>query len=249
MAAQRRALSGLRRGGMREATRQRRERIDELTALATQELVAAGVAAGAHRADVVATFDAASAGEDAATRVGAARLSQALPVSSDLATLSGLTVLSPRRATGRAGRRRRGRGRPRRRARRARASWRAGPGTAADARGGADPATLARQEAALARRRAIRAVSVARRDATEAGDVAERAVAQATRAEARAAAADTAATAAEQTAHRLRRDAADLAGRAASARTRAQEATAARDVHTSRLRDLEAQLRDLDDDA
>lgn len=91
--AQRRALSGVRRTDMREATRQRRACIDEATAAAIDILDAHGVAADSHRADIAATFDAASADEEAAEVVLAARLSQALPVASGFASLDGFSVL------------------------------------------------------------------------------------------------------------------------------------------------------------
>jgi hypothetical protein len=211
--AQRRALSGV-PGGMRDATRRRREQIERLTDRAVRILDDHGVASAAHRGDIVATFDAASADDAAAARVRAARLSQALPVSSDLDALQGLTVLAnldPAPATPDA------------------APTAAGDDPAAavatDRRDAEATAAAEREEAAaMARRRAIRTVSDARRRLTEARQEADRAAAEAERAAARATAADQTATAAEDKARRLRHDADERAERATTARVRAAEA-------------------------
>ncbi|HEX6257812.1 MAG TPA: hypothetical protein VFZ70_18530 [Euzebyales bacterium] len=208
--AQRRALSGV-PGGMRDATRRRREQIERLSDRATRILDEHGVASSAQRGDIVATFDAASADDAAAARVREARLSQALPVSSDFDALEGLTVLANvEPAVG---------------------TPDAAPSNAGDVgSAAAEPtddeaaADAARQEAALARRHAIRAVSDARRRLADARQEADRAAAEAERAAARATAADQTATAAEDKARRLRRDADERADRAATARTRAVEA-------------------------
>jgi hypothetical protein len=229
--AQRRALSGV-AGGMRSATRRRREQIERLTDLAVQVLDDHGVASAAHRGDIAATFDAASADDAAAARVRRARLAQTLPVSSDFDALEGLTVLTnvePATAASD--------GSP----------LAPGDDGATEPGTGRSPddaaAEAARQEAALARRRAIRAVSDARRRLTDARQEADRAVAEAERAEARAAAADQTATAAEDKARRLRDDADERAARAAAARARAGEAerSAQRSVD-----ELEAAQRELD---
>jgi hypothetical protein len=208
--AQRRALSGV-RGGMRDATRRRREQIEHLTDRAVRILDDHGVASAAHRGDIVATFDAASADEAAAARVREGRLSQALPVSSDFDALEGLTVLANADAAEAA-------------AGEASGSDDAAAATAAEEPASDAAAEAARQEAALARRRAIRAVSAARRRLTDARQEADRAAAEADRAEARATTADQTAAAAEDKARRLRRDADARAERASAARTRAQQA-------------------------
>lgn len=224
--AQRRALSGVKRGGMREATRARRDLIEQLADQALAILTAHGVAADSHRGDIVATFDAASADADAADAVGAARLSHALPVSSAFSALEGLTMLS-------------------------------GAGTAApDAPVTDDPAgedaahddaeAAREQEAALARRTAMRRVSDARRALTEAQDVAERAAAEAKRAEARHDGADRAAATAEDKARRLRDEAAELAQRAERARSRVTETAAEAGRAAEDLRTREGELQALD---
>jgi hypothetical protein len=64
---------------MREATRTRRDLIEELAGHAVALLDAQGAAGDSHRGDIVATFDAASADAGTAAVVGAARLSQAPP--------------------------------------------------------------------------------------------------------------------------------------------------------------------------
>lgn len=226
--AQRRALSGVRRGGMREATRTRRDLIEELTGLAVALLDAQGAAGDSHRGDIVATFDAASADAGTAAVVGAGRLSQALPVSSGFGALEGLTVLAP-------------------------AGPEAAPADAEDADGEVDTddapdlAEEARQqEAALARRTAIRAVDEARRRATDAQATAERATAEAKRADARWTTADRAASAAEDKARRLRAEADELAARADRARTRASDAARDAEQAADALRDHERALQDLD---
>lgn len=226
--AQRRALSGVRRGGMREATRTRRDLIEELAGLAVALLDAQGAAGDSHRGDIVATFDAASADAGTAEVVGAGRLSQALPVSAGFGALEGLTVLAaadeePEAPTAGA------------------------VDEVAEGREDPDPEEDARrQEAALARRTAIRAVEDARRRVSDARATAERAAAEAKRAEARWTTADKAATATEDKARRLRAEADELAARADRARARVTEAEhdaghAARD-----LRNREAALQDLD---
>jgi hypothetical protein len=226
--AQRRALSGVKRGGLREATRARRDLIDELTDLALEILEADGVAAESHRSAIAATFDAASADAEAAAVVSAARLSHALPVSSGFGALQGLTVvpgMAPEPAD-------------------ADAADEDDTGPAADA---VDPDEIARQqEAALQRRMAIRAVDEARRRQADAQGTADRAAAEAKRAQARWTTADSAAAAAEDKAGRLRAEADELATRAERAVSRAgaaaHDATEAADA----LRDRERALQDLD---
>ena len=228
--AQRRALSGVKRGGMREATRARRDLIQELAGVAVALLDAQGAAGDSHRGDIVATFDAASADAETAAVVGTGRLSQALPVSSGFGALEGLTVLA------------------------AAGSDHAEPDVvdaAEDAAGDVDEGPDAeeearQQEAALARRTAIRAVEAARRHLADAQATAERAAAEATRAEARWTTADKAATAAEDKARRLRGEADELAGRADRARTRVTDAQRAAQHAADELRDRGHELQQLD---
>lgn len=214
--AQRRALSGMRRTAMREATRQRRARIDELTAVATDILQAHGVAADSHRADIAATFDAASADDEAAELLVSARLSQALPVAAGLSTLSGFNVLTDDEEDD-------------------------DPASAPDREDVAREDRAAQQ-----RREAIRALEDARRALADAVATAERAEAEAGRAQARAATADQTAGAAEDKARRLRRDADDLAGRAERARDRAAEARDTAEARAGDVAARERALHDLD---
>lgn len=93
--AQRRALSGLRTSGLREATRSRRALIDELTERALATLVERGANPEAHRSAIAATFDAASADDAAGESVLAARLSQTLPAPSGFASMDALAVVAP----------------------------------------------------------------------------------------------------------------------------------------------------------
>lgn len=92
---QRRALSGVRGAAVRDAGRARRSRIDELTDAAAAILAEHGVASDTHRGDIAATFDAASADEEAAATVSAGRLSQALPLSAGFGEVDGLMVFAP----------------------------------------------------------------------------------------------------------------------------------------------------------
>lgn len=228
--AQRRALSGVKRGGMREAARARRDLIEDLADVAVAFLDAEGAAGGSHRGDIVATFDAASADAETAAVVGTGRLSQALPVSSGFGALEGLTVLAAPE-----------------------------PDDAAvdaveadeDAPEGVDEGPDAeeearQQEAALARRTAIRAVEDARRRLADAQATAERAAAEAKRADARWTTADKAAAAAEDKARRLRGEADELAARADRARARVTDAERDAGQAAEELRDREHQLQDLD---
>ncbi|HSJ46649.1 MAG TPA: hypothetical protein VK923_18375 [Euzebyales bacterium] len=225
--AQRRALSGVKRGGMREAARARRDLIEELAGVAVALLDAQGAAGDSHRGDIVATFDAASADAETAAVVGAGRLSQALPVSSGFGALEGLSVLAaaaPDEAV---------------------ADVVEADEEVTDER--PDPEEEARQqEAALARRTAIRAVEDARRQLAEAQQTAERAAAEAKRADARWTTADKAAAAAEDKARRLRGEADELAGRADRARARVADAERAAEQAADDLRDRERELQDLD---
>jgi hypothetical protein len=224
--AQRRALSGVKRGGMREATRARRDLIEELADVAVALLDAQGAAGDSHRGDIVATFDAASADAETAAVVGTGRLAQALQVSSGFGTLEGLTALATPGAD------------------------RAAPDVVeadGDDDEGPDPEEEARlQEAALARRTAMRAVEDARRRLADAQATAERAAAEATRAEARWTTADKAATAAEDKARRLRREADALAARADRARSRVTDVERDAAQAADDLRERDRELQDLD---
>lgn len=229
--AQRRALSGVRPGDMRDATRARRTHIDQLAQLAADFLTERGVAAESHRGDIVATFDAASADADIAGTVGAARLSQALPVSPGFGALAGLTVFATEQP--------------------ADGDATTDGGTAVtDADDGSDHDRHdddRREQQALARRAAMRAVEEVRRRSTDASTSATRAEAEVTRAEARAAAADQTAQVAEERAQRLRAEADDLKSRADRARARSAEVQ--QDAHDleAELQDREAELQALDD--
>jgi hypothetical protein len=222
--AQRRALSGVKRGGMREATRARRELIEELAGVAVALLDAQGAAGDSHRGDIVATFDAASADAETAAIVGTGRLSQALPVSPGFGALEGLTMLT------------------------AAAPDEAVADVVEDVTdGGPDPEDEARQqEAALARRTAIRAVEDARRRLADAQLTGERAAAEAKRANARWTTADRAATAAEDKARRLRGEADELAARADRARARVADAERDAKQAADDLRHREHELQDVD---
>ncbi len=214
---QRRALSGVRASGMRDATRARRSQIEQLAQLATDFLVERGIAADSHRGDIVATFDAASADEDAAATVGRARLSQMLPVSSSFGALEGLTVFA------------------------ADADAEAAPEKASV--DGDDR----RERAAVARRTAMRAVADARRRLTDAQATAARAAAEATRAAARAAGAEQTAQVAEDTARRLRAEADELAARADQARARSADTDREAKALGDELRAQEHELQALEE--
>lgn len=234
-AAQRRALSGVRQSGMRDATRNRRAAIEALADAASAILTDHGVAADSHRGDIVATFDAASADEDAAALVGAARLSAALPVASGFGALDGLQLVAPPAAEPSADH--------------------AAPEPAPDGAEDAAEADTAEQEErarrdeerAKVRRAAMRAVADARRRLTDAQGTADRAEAEASRAAARAAAADQTATVAEDKARRLRAEADQLAERAARASDRAGEARRLAGRLADELEAREGELETLDD--
>ena len=93
-AAQRRALSGVKGAGLREAAGARRERLDAVWRLAAAVLSDAGVDAGVHRQAVTDTFEAASADPDAAEQVRAARLSRELPAPAGFGAVSGFALVS-----------------------------------------------------------------------------------------------------------------------------------------------------------
>ncbi len=230
-AAQRRALSGVRQSGMREATRARRTAIEALADTAGAILAERGVAADSHRGDIVATFDAASADDDAAAVVGAARLSATLPVASGFGALDGLQLVAPPDT-------------------RPPAEAQAPPADDADdaADDGAEQEERARRDEARAqaRRAAMKAVADARRRLTDAQGTADRAAAEASRATARADAADRTAAVAEDKARRLRTEADELAARASRADRRAGDARRTAEQLADELETREQELATLD---
>jgi hypothetical protein len=235
--AQRRALSGVRASGMRDATRVRRAAIEALADAAVTILTGHGVAAESHRGDIVATFDAASADEQAAAVVGAARLSATLPVASGFGALDGLQLVTAPDADGAAT---------------AVDSDAAAADAAADDVTGPDAAEARErarreEERAEVRRAAMRAVADARWRLADAQGTADRADAEASRASARADAADQTATVAEDKARRLRQEAEQLAERAARASDRAADAHRTADDRTGELDAAQALLTALDD--
>lgn len=237
-AAQRRALSGVRQSGMREATRARRTAIEALADTAGAILAERGVAADSHRGDIVATFDAASADDDAAAVVGAARLSATLPVASGFGALDGLHLVAPPDT------------RPPAEAQAPPAEAEAPPADDADdaADDGAEQEERARRDEARAqaRRAAMKAVADARRRLTDAQGTADRAAAEASRATARADAADRTAAVAEDKARRLRTEADELAARASRADRRAGDARRTAEQLADELETREQELATLD---
>ena len=220
--AQRRALSGVRRSGMREAARARRELIDELTELTAGILAEQGSSADSHRSDIAATFDAASSDDEAADTVRAARLAAPLPVTSGFAGLEGLMVLpepEPEAAEE--------------------------PDT--DTGTGDDAADAAEHErAAQLRRDAIRALEEARRELAEAEAEAQDAADAVNARVAEAEAADRAADQAKEAWRRLQREAADLHEQVGGARNRADRTRRQVERQSTQVRTRERELNDLD---
>ena len=95
VAAQRRALSGVRDSGLREASQRRREVIDEVWRLAASVLRDAGVEAQAHRQPIAATLEAASVEPDVAGALVAGRLSTDAPAPSGFGDVAGFTLIAP----------------------------------------------------------------------------------------------------------------------------------------------------------
>lgn len=219
---QRRALSGVRQSGLREATRARRELIDELTGLALQALTERGANAETHRGDIAATFDAASADDEAAGTVTAARLTAPLPVASGFGSLDGLAVLpdepddEPEAPA---------------------------PEEAATTE---DPDAAEREQAARRRRQAMRAVEEARRLVADVEQAAKRAADAVIARSAAADQAERAAKDAERTWRRRQQEAADLRDQVTTEERRAEQARAAVEEHTALLREREQALHDLD---
>lgn len=238
---QRRALSGVRGDGMRDAMRTRRAQIEALADAAAEFLVERGIAPDSHRSDIVATFDAASADEAAAAEVAGARLSQPLPVSSGFGGLGGFTLVAGDADEPQA---------------------RADATTAGSARDSAPadgPASVQppadrstaqaerEERAAKARRDAMRALDAARRQLADAEATLARAEAEVIRAEARAEGAEQAARVAEQQARRLRAQADEQESRAQAARERVAEVTDEVAQRTDEVGDREHRLQSLDD--
>lgn len=92
-AAQRRALSGVRDTGLRKASGERRQRVDELWQLAAAILRDAGVDPQPHRPAVSATLEAASLDPEAAELVRRGRLSQDVPAPSGFGDVFGFSVV------------------------------------------------------------------------------------------------------------------------------------------------------------
>lgn len=213
--AQRRALSGVRRSGLREATRTRRQLIDQLTDLAAEILADQGSSADSHRSDIAATFDAASADDDAAETVNAAQLAATLPVTSEFGELGGLAVLPEPEDEPEAD-------------------------TEAEEADEADEAD--RERAAQRRREAIRAVEEVRRELAVAEDEAREAADAAASRAAAAEQADRAAQEAKEAWRRLQREAATLHEQVARARDRADATRREVERHTMQLREREREL-------
>ena len=213
--AQRRALSGVRRSGLREATRTRRQLIDQLTDLAAEILADQGSSPDSHRSDIAATFDAASGDDDAAETVNAAQLAATLPITSEFGELGGLSVLPEPEDEAEAE-------------------------TAADEVDEVDEAD--RERAAQKRREAIRAVEEVRRELAAAEDEAREAADAAASRAAAAEQADRAAQEAKEAWRRLQREAAALHEQVARARDRADVTRREVERHTMQLREREREL-------
>ncbi len=194
--AQRRALSGVRDSGLRDASIVRRGLVEALADHAARVLDEAGARAESHLDDVVATFEAASADPDAATTIGTGRLSAPVHVTTDFSGTSALLALSL--PTG------------------------ADDPSDADAADGeaVDPA------AAEARREAMRVLEAARSRAAATAGAAATAREDAATATARADEARSIAATAREAAERAEATADDLAARAAVAAEFAADATA-----------------------
>jgi hypothetical protein len=93
-AAQRRALSGVRNAGLREASTQRRERLDDVWKIAARFLREAGVDPQPHRPAIAATLEAASLDPAVAAEVRLGRLTADLPAPSGFGDVMGLSVVA-----------------------------------------------------------------------------------------------------------------------------------------------------------
>ena len=95
VAAQRRALSGVRDAGLREASLKRREAIDDVWRLVASVLRGAGAEPQAHRLAVAGTLEAASLDADVAAVVHAGRLTSDVPAPSGFGDVAGFTLVAP----------------------------------------------------------------------------------------------------------------------------------------------------------
>jgi len=93
--AQRRALSGLRGGGLREAGAQRREAVDRLAAVAAEALERSGRSPDPHRDAISSTLQAASVDGEAAAALRDGTLSKELAVPSGFGEAGGLALVQP----------------------------------------------------------------------------------------------------------------------------------------------------------
>jgi hypothetical protein len=93
--AQRRALSGLRGGGLRAAGAERRVAIERLLAAAAQVLEESGRSPEAHRDAIAATLQAASVDEHAAAAIRAGTLDRELAAPSGFGEVAGLQLVQP----------------------------------------------------------------------------------------------------------------------------------------------------------
>jgi hypothetical protein len=93
-AAQRKALSGVRDSGLRDASHQRRELIDRVWKAAAVLLKESGVDPAPHRQAVADTLEAASLNAEAAALVTAGRLSVQLPPPSGFGAVAGLSLVA-----------------------------------------------------------------------------------------------------------------------------------------------------------
>ena len=91
--AQRRALSGVKEAGMREAAQQRREAVDRAWLAAAAILRDADTDPAPHRQAVSDTFEAATADPEAATTVREGRLSKELPPPAGFGAVTGFSVV------------------------------------------------------------------------------------------------------------------------------------------------------------
>jgi hypothetical protein len=92
-AAQRRALSGVRDAGLREASQQRRDAIDAVFRLAADVLRDAGTQPQTHRMAIAATLEAASVDPEVAAAVRAGRLTTDVPAPSGFGDVTGLGLV------------------------------------------------------------------------------------------------------------------------------------------------------------
>ncbi len=235
--AQRRALSGLRGGGLREAGAERRAAVDRLAAVAAEALERSGSSPDPHRDAISSTLQAASVDGAAAAALRAGTLSKELAVPSGFGDAGGLSLVQPLPSEAAEPKakpepaERRGRG-----GRGAAATGRrgAGEGGAAAARQDGRTTAARRRELEAARRRrdelqrqaakADRAAAKARDAADEAGEAEDAASSEAGRLADAARQARQAAEQARRAAEQARLAADDARQEADAAKTRSQRA-------------------------